>query len=272
MQACSQSFDLRWSQSENPLTIKNTQQWRKSILRFNKKFTSNSFFGSNCTLRLERNVEMEVFRMRMLASIPRNFFWLFIETELQLFLVFRLQDWIMTLTASAFFEISKFWFKFGQNEFWIKVRICQISVSKTVVKMKIDFKNDFKVFFKRRHRQQANPHWPPGLGLVLLLLLCTFQESKAACSCDSSVPACESPFNNPSTGQAGPNCPKAARPDCPCCFVCAGQLGESCSSSEPCDPALGLVCNDGKCQKGKQLKPFLVGSIFSTDLTYCMPN
>ena len=164
-------------------------------------------------------------------------FWTFENKNLPI--IFPVQKWVLDDLENSY------------------IRTICFSDPKTVKKNKMNFKNDLKVFFKRRQRRPLTTTTTTksvGFVLVCLLLLSRFQESKAACSCDSSVPACESPFtsgSSPSTDQAGPNCPKVARSDCPCCFVCAVQLGQSCSSSEPCDPALGLVCNDGKCQKGK---------------------
>ena len=115
----------------------------------------------------------------------------------------------------------------------------------------MNFKNDFKLWVKGRPRR---PLFRAGLVLVLFLLQPRFPASEAACSCNSAVPPCESPFataGNVSEASDSPNCPKTARADCPCCLVCAGQLGDPCGQSEPCDSSSSLVCLDGRCQKGK---------------------
>ena len=52
----------------------------------------------------------------------------------------------------------------------------------------------------------------------------------------------------------GETCVKIARNDCPCCMVCAGQLGQPCSGSNaPCDVTNHLVCDQDtrRCKKGR---------------------
>ena len=125
----------------------------------------------------------------------------------------------------------------------------------------MNLKNDFKFLAKGRPRRWI---FRAGVVLVLFLLQPRFPASEAACSCNSSVPPCESPFaaaSNVSSASAGPDCPKVARSDCPCCFVCAGKLGDPCGQAEPCDSSSSLVCLDGRCQKGKWLLVFLLHEI-----------
>ena len=51
---------------------------------------------------------------------------------------------------------------------------------------------------------------------------------------------------------------QVARPDCPCCTVCAAELGESCdTTTHPCDVTQGLECHpeENVC-KGKTARAF----------------
>ncbi|CAG0885188.1 unnamed protein product [Darwinula stevensoni] len=62
------------------------------------------------------------------------------------------------------------------------------------------------------------------------------------CEC---VPSCTGNV----TRSECPNGRVMARPDCPCCVVCARQIGEPCDSSlNPCDNDYGLECSKGTCR------------------------
>ena len=95
--------------------------------------------------------------------------------------------------------------------------------------------------------------WP----LALLAFLAAFAASAVlgqACVCDVSVPACQ-PLPNVTDG--GDTCVKIPRNDCPCCLVCAGQLGQPCSGSNaPCDVTNHMVCDPdtARCKKGRTTK------------------
>ncbi|CAG0894965.1 unnamed protein product [Cyprideis torosa] len=58
--------------------------------------------------------------------------------------------------------------------------------------------------------------------------VCTKNATKADCNAGRAIP----------------------RADCPCCFVCGRQLGESCSEpTSPCDKDYGLVCGEDEVCK-----------------------
>lgn len=41
------------------------------------------------------------------------------------------------------------------------------------------------------------------------------------------------------------------RDDCPCCKVCARQIGESCNVQNPCDRQANLICSSGATCEGE---------------------
>ena len=111
------------------------------------------------------------------------------------------------------------------------------------------------VFVKKRRGQSwlDVSFWYAGVVLILLLQTAPL-EIQGACSCDSSVPPCQNTVSSSSNGTTAlSSCNKVARDDCPCCFVCAGQLGDTCSQAQPCDPSHSLVCKEKGCQKGKNV-------------------
>lgn len=59
-----------------------------------------------------------------------------------------------------------------------------------------------------------------------------FSSCPAACSCTQELPKCAPGVSLVSDG-------------CGCCKVCARQLNEDCSKTEPCDHTKGLECNFG---------------------------
>ena len=95
--------------------------------------------------------------------------------------------------------------------------------------------------------------------LALVALLAAAASSAGQdCVCDVSVPSCQ-PLPPPSNNTDGDDaCVKIPRNDCPCCLVCAGQLGQPCSGSNaPCDVTNHLVCDQdtARCKKGKTKNP-----------------
>ena len=92
---------------------------------------------------------------------------------------------------------------------------------------------------------------------LFLLTLAVSAAQGQDCVCDVSVPSCQ-PLRalnqGPGGGQEGQDCVKIPRNDCPCCLVCAGQLGQPCSGANaPCDITNHLVCDPDtqRCKKGK---------------------
>lgn len=65
-----------------------------------------------------------------------------------------------------------------------------------------------------------------------LSLLQALSTCPAACHCPLEAPKCA-----PGVG--------LVRDGCGCCKVCAKQLNEDCSKSQPCDHTKGLECNFG---------------------------
>jgi hypothetical protein len=115
-------------------------------------------------------------------------------------------------------------------------------------KMYFSWTNEIVFVKKRVGRTWLNvSFWYAGVVLILVLLGST-PGTQGACSCNSSVPPCESPV----TSIGNSSCTKVGRPDCPCCQVCAAQLGEPCNQSQPCDSSHSLVCKENSCIKGKQ--------------------
>lgn len=77
----------------------------------------------------------------------------------------------------------------------------------------------------------------PGFDLISSLVCC-FAPCQAIASCP---PACQCPREVP---RCAPGV-GLVLDDCRCCKVCAKQLNEDCSRSQPCDHTKGLQCNFG---------------------------
>ena len=91
------------------------------------------------------------------------------------------------------------------------------------------------------------------LGLLLASIVTQPVVKGQQCDCASSVPICK-PLPTQNSGSEN-SCVKVPRSDCPCCLVCAGQLGNPCDpESQPCDTYKGLICDSTtqQCTKGKE--------------------
>lgn len=96
------------------------------------------------------------------------------------------------------------------------------------------------------HRAGHLPLWALKATLFLLTAMMIIQAEGQQCNCDSSVPPCGLLRSQ--------DCVKTPRSDCPCCLVCAGQIGDACDVvSQPCDVNLLCDSDSKKCKKGKEL-------------------
>ena len=142
-----------------------------------------------------------------------------------------------------------------KNEWKINLVSCVIPHPRNSGKSKTMFSTINDLVFVKKRRGQSwldVSFWYAGVVLILLLQTAPL-EIQGACSCDSSVPPCQNTVSSSSNGTTAlSSCNKVARDDCPCCFVCAGQLGDTCSQAQPCDPSHSLVCKEKGCQKGKK--------------------